>query len=175
MEDRDMKDKLSGNMRKWLALIAAVLLYYVIHEGSHLIDALIYGVFQKIRILGLGVQVVAQTELLTDTQTAVFCVVGCVSTLLAAYLLMTAAKPIGRRGNKMFKAVCFYTTIAFMLIDPIYLTVLYKFFGGGDMNGIILFGIPEIFLQIIFGVICLINVFLIVKKIYPAYKKSFSS
>lgn len=170
-----MKERIWSNTRKWFALFFSILLYYIIHEGSHLIVALIYGVFQEIRILGVGVQVVVQTEQLTDLQIAIFSVVGCISTLLAAYLLWIFAKRIVESKNKIFKAICYYTTIAFMLLDPIYLTVLYKFVGGGDMNGIILFGISGMFLQIIFGIIAVINIFLIIKYIYPAYKESFNS
>ena len=83
-------------------------------------------------------------------------------------------KRIVESKNKLFKAICFYTTLAFLLLDPLYLTIVYKFVGGGDMNGILLFGVPEIIIQIIFGIIAIINIFLIIKKIYPAYKKSFS-
>lgn len=39
------------------------------------------------------------------------------------------------------------------------------------MNGILLFGIPEIIIQFIYGSIAVINICLINKKIYPAYKK----
>ncbi|MCM1052597.1 MAG: hypothetical protein NC483_01280 [Ruminococcus sp.] len=169
-----MKERISNNSRKWLSLIIAIFLYYIIHEGSHVIVAILYGVFEKIRILGLGVQVVAKTELLTDFQTAMFCVVGSISTLLVSYLLVLFVKKIVDSKNKILKAICYYTTLAFMLLDPIYLTILYKFVGGGDMNGILLFGIPEIVVQLIYGIIAIINIFLIIKKIYPAYKKSFS-
>ena len=130
--------------------------------------------FEKIRILGLGVQVVANIEILTNFQTAIFCVVGSISTLLVAYLLVLFTKRIVESKNKLFKAICFYTTLAFLLLDPLYLTIVYKFVGGGDMNGILLFGVPEIIIQIIFGIIAIINICLIIKKIYPAYKKSFS-
>ena len=41
------------------------------------------------------------------------------------------------------------------------------------MNGILLFGLAEIIVQFIFGIIAVINILLIIKKIYPAYKKSF--
>lgn len=169
-----MKERMSSNSRKWFGLICAILLYYVIHEGSHVIVAMIYGVFEKIKILGLGVQVVAKTELLTNFQTAIFCVVGSISTLLVSYLLVIFTKKIVESKNKILKAICYYTTLAFMLLDPIYLTILYKFVGGGDMNGILLFGIPEIAVQLIYGLIAIINIFLIIKKVYPLYKKSFS-
>lgn len=169
-----LKERTTNNSRKWLSLIIAILLYYVIHEGSHVIVSLLYGVFEKIRILGLGIQVVVNTEILTNFQIAIFCVVGSVSTLLVAYLLVLFTKRIVESKNKLFKAICYYTTLAFLLLDPLYLTITYKFVGGGDMNGILLFGVPEIVIQIIFGIIAIINISLIVKMVYPAYKKSFS-
>ena len=94
--------------------------------------------------------------------------------ICAVLALLIFTKKIVESNSKVFKAICYYTTIAFMLLDPIYLTVLYKFVGGGDMNGIILFGMSETILQIIFGIIAAINLFLIIKKVYPAYKKSFN-
>lgn len=168
-----MKANISKNSRKWLALICAIFLYYIFHEGSHIIVALIYGVFERVEILGLGVQVVIKTELLTNFETAVFCVVGSISTLLIAYLLVLFSKRIVESKNKVFKAICYYTTLAFMLLDPLYLALFYKFVGGGDMNGILLFGLPEIVVQFIYGSIVVINIVLFLKKIYPLYKKSF--
>lgn len=166
-----METRVSKNLRKWFALICAILLYYIIHEGSHVIVALLYGVFEEVKILGLGVQVVANVEVLTDFQIGIFCIVGSISTLLVGYLLVLFNKRVAKSKNKIFKAICYYTTIAFLLIDPVYLTIIYKFVGGGDMNGILLFGIPEIVIQFIFGIIAIMNVLLIIKRIYPAYKK----
>lgn len=169
-----MDERIKNNLRNWFALICAILLYYIIHEGSHVIVALLYGVFEEVKILGLGVQVVANVEVLTDFQIGIFCIVGNISTLLVGYLLVLFNKIITKSKNKVFKAICYYTTLAFLLIDPLYLMIIYKFFGGGDMNGILLFGIPEIIVQFIFGIIAVINILLIIKKIYPVYKNSFS-
>ena len=167
-----MDERIKNNLRKWFALICAILLYYIIHESSHMIIALFYGVFEEVKILGLGVQVVANIEVLTNFQIGIFCIVGSISTLLVGYLLVLFNKRIIKSKNKVFKAICYYTTLAFLLIDPLYLTIIYKFVSGGDMNGILLFGIPEIIAQFIFGIIAVINILLIIKKIYPAYKKS---
>ena len=169
-----IKERTTSNLRKWLSLIIAIFLYYVIHEGSHVIVALLYGAFEKIRILGLGVQVVANTEFLTNFQLAIFCIVGSTSTLLVAYLLVLFTKKIVESKNKLFKAICYYTTLTLLLLDPLYLTIVYKFVGCGDMNGILLFGVPEIVIQIIFGIIAIINILLVVKMVYPEYKKSFN-
>ena len=169
-----MKARVLKNLRKWFALICAILLYYIIHEGSHVIVALLYGVFEEVKILGLGVQVVANVEVLTYFQIGIFCIAGSISTLLVGDLLVLFSKRIAKSKNKVFKAICYYTTLAFLLIDPLYLTIIYKLVGGGDMNGILLFGIPEIIVQFIFGIIAIINNLLIIRKIYPDYKNSFS-
>ena len=169
-----MRERVIKNSRKWFALICAILLYYIIHEGSHIIVALSYGVFEKVKILGLGVQVVANIELLTDFQKAIFCIAGSISTLIIAYILVAFTKRIVESKSKVFKAIIYYTTLAFLLLDPLYLTIIYKFVGGGDMNGILLFGISEILMQFIYGIITVINILLIIKKVYPAYLKSFN-
>lgn len=169
-----MKERLTTNSRKWLGVLTAVLLYYVVHEGAHLLAALCFDVFHQIRFMGIGVQIATHTELMSDMQTAIFCVVGSIASLIAAYALVWAAKFITKSGSKLLKAMGYYATIALLILDPLYLTVLYRFVGGGDMNGIVLFGIPEVAVEVIFGVICVLNILIIVKYIYPIYKKAFS-
>lgn len=170
-----MNERIIQNMRKWFALICAIILYYLIHEGSHVIVALAYGVFERIRILGVGVQVVAKVELLTDIQIAVFCIAGSISTLFFAYMLVLFIHKIADRKSKVFRAIGFYLTLVFLLLDPLYLSFLYKFVGGGDMNGILLLGIPEIVVQVFCGVILLVNTLVFIKKVYPVYKESFNN
>ena len=168
-----LQENMQSSMRKWIGLIAAVFLYYLIHEGCHFAAAIGYGVFEKVRILGPGVQVVAKKELLTDLQEAVFCAVGSAGTLFTAYMLVFFSARITKSENKVMKAVCYYTTLALLLLDPLYLTILYQFVGGGDMNGILLLNIPETAVRIFFGMVTAANGFLIVKKIYPLYQQSF--
>lgn len=168
-----MDEKLSGNIRKWCALILAVFLYYVIHEGSHLIIALLYGVFQKIRLLGPGVQVVIDTESLTENQLIIFSLAGGAGTLIAAWIFTALTPFFTKIKNKLFRAVGYYTTIVMMFVDPIYLSFLYRFFGGGDMNGILLSGLPEMALQIIFGAVGTVHILIFWKWVHPLYKKSF--
>lgn len=169
-----MKERLITNSRKWLSLIISIFLYYLFHEGSHVLVSLIYGVFEKVKILGLGVQVVANTSKLTDIQIAIFCLSGTVTTLIIGYLLTIFSKKIAAINNKLIKAISYYTTLAFLLLDPLYLAILYKFVGGGDMNGILLLNIKETIIQIFFFIILIINIFIIIKKIFPLYKKNFN-
>ncbi len=169
-----MKNRVSTNLRKWISLILAVLIYYVIHEGSHVLAALSCGVFEAVKFLGAGVQVVINDTLLSHLQLAVFCVVGSIASLAAGYILTALTGRIVRVGSKYFKAVGFYTTLVMLLLDPLYLSVLYRFFGGGDMNGIVLFGLPEVLIQAIYGAVGVLNLFLFIKVVLPKYKAAFA-
>ena len=48
--------------RQYIGLIAAVVAYYIIHEGAHLIYALTIGVFKQINFMGLGMQIDVITQ-----------------------------------------------------------------------------------------------------------------
>ncbi len=168
-----MNSKIATNLRKWFSLLAAVLLYYLVHEGSHLLVACIYGTFQGIKFMGLGVQIVADTAAMTNLQLAIFCVVGSIAALAVGEILLLLTAQIVSVKNKYVKAIGYYTTLVLLLADPIYLSVLYRFVGGGDMNGILLFGIPEPAVQLIYGAVGVCNLFLLARCVYPKYKKAF--
>lgn len=163
-----------SNLRKWLGIVITIICYYIVHEGAHLIVALILGVFQKIRFMGIGMQIVIDSSAMTNIQLAVFCVVGSIAALLFGYVLVLLRSRILLSRSKVLKSACYYTTLGMLLLDPIYLSVLCGFFGGGDMNGIILFGIPEVAVRLIYAVIGVINIFVCIKYIYPAYKRNFA-
>lgn len=48
---------MSKRIRQYIGIFAAVISYYIIHEGAHLIAALYYGVFKGINFMGLGIQI----------------------------------------------------------------------------------------------------------------------
>ena len=58
--------------RQYVGLLSAVLAYYLVHEGAHLVYALSAGVFQRINFLGLGVQVAIYSEGMSNLQLGVF-------------------------------------------------------------------------------------------------------
>ena len=126
---------MSKRTRQYIAILAALAAYYLVHEGAHLLYALLTGVFKQIRLMGLGVQIDVCAERMTDTQLGIFCLVGALATFCVGYLLTALAKNICCAQSKLLRAVLYYITIAFLLLDPLYLSVLYGFFGGGDMNG----------------------------------------
>lgn len=43
--------------RQYISILAALAAYYLVHEGAHLLYALLTGVFKQINFMGLGVQI----------------------------------------------------------------------------------------------------------------------
>jgi len=70
------------------------------------------------------------------------------------------------------RAIAFYVTTAFLICDPLYLSVLFQFAGGGDMNGIRLI-LPELPVRIVSGIIAVINISIILKVLVPKYRKAY--
>lgn len=158
--------------RQYLGLFSAVVAYYVIHEGAHLVFALYTGTFRQIRFLGLGMQIDVYAQRMTDAQLGIFCLVGSVATALAAYGLVFGADRLLKSPSKMFKACMYYVTLALLVLDPLYLSVLCGFFGGGDMNGIALL-MPESAARVLYGGLLLAHGVLFWRAVLPKYKKAF--
>ena len=164
---------MSKRARQYTGILAALAAYYLVHEGAHLLYALFTGVFKQINFMGLGVQIDVCAERMTDTQLGIFCITGALATFCAGYVLTALAKRICRTESKLLRAMLYYITIAFLLLDPLYLSVLCGFFGGGDMNGIALLW-PEAAARCLSGVLLVVNGLVFWKCVLPQYKRSFS-
>ena len=164
---------MNKRLRQYAGLLAAIAAYYLIHEGAHLVYALLIGLFKQVNITALGVQIDVYAEQMTEAQMGVFCIIGSIATLITGWSLSAAAHIIGKHPSKVFKACMYYVTIALLLIDPLYLSVLCGFFGGGDMNGIALL-IPELAARFIYSALLIINVCIFWKRVLPAYKAAFA-
>ena len=164
---------MNKRVRQYVGLLSAVIAYYLLHEGAHLLYALSIGAFKQINLMGLGMQIDIYAEKMTQTQLGVFCLLGSVTTLLTAYILIALIDKIRNISSKAIKACLYYITIAMLLIDPLYLSVLCGFFGGGDMNGIKLL-VPEVAARILYGLILIVNVFVFIKVVLPKYKLAFA-
>lgn len=163
---------MSKRLRQYIGIFAAVAAYYIIHEGAHLITALYYGVFKQINFMGLGMQVDVYAGRLKDNQLGIFCLTGAVSTLIFGWLLIALTKKICMAGSKVLKSVMWYVSLAILLIDPLYLSILCGFFGGGDMNGIKLL-FPEMAVRIVFAMISIVHAIIIWKYLLPEYMRAF--
>ena len=156
-----------------MALLVAIVVYYIIHEGAHLLAALCYGVFRSIRFTGVGMQVVIEESALSETQLGVFCLVGARATFVVAWMLVWAAPRICRMKSKLSRAIFYYISLAMLFVDPVYLSVCYSFFGGGDMNGIRLL-MPELVARSAFAVLFVLHLLVSFKYLLPRYKASFA-
>ena len=164
---------MSRSVRQYIGIIMAIVIYYLIHEGAHLLVALHYGVFKQINFMGLGVQVDVYHTLMTDFQMGIFCLAGAIATFVFSWLLIVLCKPICATKSKVFRTIAWYTSLVMLLLDPLYLSVLCGFFGGGDMNGIVLLW-QEWVVRALFAGIGLIHAFVIFRYLLPKYTKSFA-
>ena len=164
---------MSKKSRQYLGLLCAVLSYYFIHEGAHLIYALMIGALKKIKFMGLGIQIDIYVEKVSPEQLGYFCIIGSMATLIVAYILIFFIKKIRNTPSKVFKAIMYYTTLALLFADPLYLSVLYRFVGGGDMNGIALL-FSQKGASCMYGCILLLNLLSFWKIVLPQYKTAFT-
>ena len=128
--------------RQYIGILAAAAAYYSIHEGAHLLCAVLLGTFKQIRFIGIGMQIDVYN--------------------------------ISHIKSKLLRAVVYYITIALLLLDPLYLSTLCGFFGGGDMNGISLL-CPEWITRSVFAGLLIVNAWIFWKRVLPVYKESFSN
>ena len=94
-------------VRQYFGIFSAVISYYLIHEGAHLVTALLMGVFKEVKFLLLGMQVDVAAERMTDLQMGFFCLAGAVCTGIAAVLLTLLAPKICRIQSKGVKSFFF--------------------------------------------------------------------
>lgn len=158
--------------RQYLGILAAIAAYYLVHEGAHFLCAILMGTFKSVHFMGIGVQIEVYSEQMSAVQLGIFCLAGSVSTLLGGYVLCALTEKICTCSSKAVRAIFYYITIAFLVLDPLYLSILCGFFGGGDMNGI-RFLCPEWAARVGFCVILVGNAIVFWKKVLPIYKNSF--
>ena len=163
---------MSKQLRQYIGIFCAIAAYYIIHEGAHLLCALFMGVFKQINFMGLGIQIDVYAQAMTPVQLGTFCLVGSVATALTGWILTASIDSIISVHAPVFKVCMYYITVAMLLIDPLYLSVLCRFFGGGDMNGIP-FLLPKTAAHLIYGGILAGNTLLLFKTVLPKYKSSF--
>ncbi len=161
------------NIRKWASLLIAIVVYFVVHEGAHLIYALSIGAFKQINIIGMGVQIDVNIDLMSPIQFAIFNLAGAIGTILAAYIAVALTDSITKSHSLFFRSIMYYVTLVLLFVDPIYLSFVYRFVGGGDMNGIKLL-LPEQAVSIIFGIILIVNSLVFFKFVLPKYKSAYN-
>ncbi len=170
-----MKINYKRNLRKWTALAVAIAAFLIIHEGSHLVYALSIGAFKQINNLGFGlVQIEPYVERMSEIQLGIFCLLGPVSTIGCGYIFLALTPKLASLKNAYARAIGYYMTVVFLITDPLYLCCLSIFFGGGDMNGIILI-LPETVVRVAAGILALSNSMIIIRVVIPNYREAINS
>ena len=160
-------------MRQGVCLTLGIVIYFIVHEGAHALVAMHYGVLKKVNVMLMGIQVDVYHEQMTGVQMGLFCLAGAVATLVVAWLLVLLRERICAVKSKYARALAWYVTLILLVLDPLYLSVLYGFVGGGDMNGIALI-MPKMWATIGFALLLAVDIFAVVKWVYPSYKRSFA-
>ncbi len=163
-------------LNRYLFMAVGMLLYLIVHEGLHLLQAYYLGILESIRFMGIfGVEIqITESLTISGLTLASFSGLSSLATIIIGYLLYLYMPKILGVANKIIKSMLYFVTLIFMLIDPLYISLLSLGFGG-DINGISQgLGLPHIVIRIFYGVIFVINLVIIVKKVYPAYVNDFN-
>lgn len=123
-------------VRQYIGILAAVAAYYSVHEGAHLLCAVLLGTFKEIHFMGIGMQIDIYAERMTNGQMALFCIAGAAATLFVGFVLAVFSGKICRAKSRLFRAVMYYITSALLLLDPLYLSILCGLFGGGEHDSV---------------------------------------
>ena len=73
---------MSKRARQYIGILAAGVVYYLVHEGAHLLYALFVGVFKQINFMGIGVQIDVYAGRMSEAQLGVFCLAGAAGNVL---------------------------------------------------------------------------------------------
>ena len=92
--------------RQYIGILAAVAAYYSVHEGAHLLCAVLLGTFKEIRFMGIGMQIDIYAERMTNGQMALFCIAGATATLFAGIVLSALAEIICRAKAGFSRRSC---------------------------------------------------------------------
>ena len=92
---------MNKRIRQYVGLLCAILVYYIVHEGAHLVYALAIGAFKRIQFMGLGMQIDVYAERMTEAQLGIFCLVGFIATAAVAYGLILGIGQIAKVKSKV--------------------------------------------------------------------------
>lgn len=158
-------------MKKSIAFIIAFLILITLHEGLHALTALPFGEYQSFHVRPLGFEVTFNTPVAerSGVHWAIISGASNLATILMGYLLLILAPRITRLPSPLLRAAAYYLTFLSLLADPLNLSIgplLY----GGDANGIAFgLGISRWIIQLVFGLVFLLNHELVARVLVPAY------
>lgn len=158
-------------MRKYLTFILAIIIFAIIHEGTHALIAMAFEEYQAFQVHPYGLEVIFKTPVAEREGIKWGFISGMsnVVTLLLGYLMFLFRVKIVRLRSSILCALGYWLIMLFLLLDALNLSIG-PFIYGGDIGGIVVgFGINQYLVQIVFFVILLLNRELIAQKLFPVY------
>jgi len=158
-------------MKKWLAFILAVILFFTLHEGLHALTASFFNEYQAFQIRPLGMEVIFKTPVAerSGSHWALISGASNLATVALGYILLSKAKTLGQPPFSFFQTTAYYLTFLGLFLDPLNLS-LGPLLYGGDAIGIAFgLGISTWIIQVIFLIVFLINHELVARRLIPAY------
>jgi hypothetical protein len=158
-------------MHKYLYLVLALIMFVIIHEGTHALFAVAFDEYQAFVIHPYGMEVIFKTPIVGREGIKWGFISGMSNavTLLLGYILFLFRTKIKTVRNRIVNGLAYWMIVVFMLADAFNLSIG-PFIYGGDINGIVKgFRINRYVIQSIFFIIVLVNRELIAQKLLPLY------
>ncbi|MCD6545097.1 MAG: hypothetical protein J7K69_00385 [Thermotogae bacterium] len=158
-------------MRKYLTFILAIIIFAIIHEGTHALIAMAFEEYQAFQVHPYGLEVIFKTPVAEREGIKWGFISGMsnVVTLLLGYLMFLFRVKIARLRSSFLNALGYWLIMLFLLLDALNLSIG-PFIYGGDIGGIVVgFDINQYLVQMVFFVILLLNRELIAQKLLPVY------
>ena len=159
-------------MKKIVSILLVVIIFAVVHEGTHALTAALAGEYQAfhVRPFGLEVTYITPVSERHGIQWALIAGSPSVITVLIGYALFGVRHRIASTGLPFLRGLGYYATALFMLLDPINLGVG-SFIYGGDAPGVAVgLGVSVLVVQGISLAVLLLNRELIVRELFPVFQ-----
>ncbi|MCM1311862.1 MAG: hypothetical protein NC206_00780 [Bacteroides sp.] len=162
------------NLGKWAALIWALLLYFIMHEGIKMLYALCAGASVQVSFVSLKYEAAVDVFSMTHSQQCVFWLIGSVFTTVSGYIMLLFTDRILHYRKHWIHAFDYYLTIVLLVLDPVYLGIASLMMEGGDMSGIKTV-MNEQVVRLMAELVAIANVFVIVKYFLPKHRNAWNT
>lgn len=159
-------------MKRILFMLLVVIVFAIIHEGTHALTAALAGEYQAFHVRPFGLEVTYKTPVSERHGTHWALIAGSPNliTVLIGYGLFAVRHRIASAKRPFFRSLGYYAAALFMLLDPINLGVG-SFIYGGDARGVAVgLGVSVLVVQAISLAVLLLNRELIVRKLFRVFQ-----
>lgn len=158
-------------MKRLLFFLIAILIYAVVHEGTHALVGALYGETEAFYVRPYGLEVTFRTPVPEHSgfQWAVISGAPNLLTVLLAHLLLWAVVPRVVAGGNWLRAVVYYVVVVFLLADPFNLSLGPLLYGGDAIGVAVGLGVSRYVVQAVSLVVLLVNRELLAQRLLPLY------